>query len=321
MNIKDEIIKAEDRIRPYILKTPLVESPYFSETSNAHVYFKLESEQYTGSFKLRGATNKVLSLTDEEKQKGVVTASTGNHGQALAKALKSTGVKGTVFVPENADPSKIEAIKRYGANVEVYGKNSLETEMHAKQVASEKGMVWISPYNDPQIAAGQGTIGIELIEQLKNIDAVFVTIGGGGLISGIGTYLKAVSPQTKIIGCLPENSAEMYESIKTGKFVESENKETISDGSAGGFEEGSITYDICKEVVDDFVLVSEDEIKRSIKLMVDIHHKIIEGAAGVALASFLKVKDKYVGKNVVIVICGGNIATNKLVKILNSNEN
>jgi len=311
-----EIEKAEKRIRPYVLKTPLMESPYISQLSKAHIYLKLESEQYTGSFKIRGATNKILSLTNDEKTKGVITASTGNHGQALAKALKSTQTKGIVYVPENADQSKIDAIRRYGAEVEYYGKNSLETEMYAKNKAKEKSAIWVSPYNDFQIVAGQGTISIELLEQLENIDAVFVTIGGGGLISGIGTHLKTKSPKTKIIGCLPENSAEMYECIKTRNFVESNNKETISDGSAGGFEQGSITYEICKQVVDDFVLVTEEEIKNAIKLMIDIHHKIIEGAAGVALASFLKVRQNYEDKNVVIVICGGNISTDKLKEIL-----
>jgi len=316
MNILQEIIKAELRIRPYILKTPLLLSTYLTSETHSNVYLKLESEQYTGSFKVRGATNKVMSLTGEEKQKGVITASTGNHGQALAMALRATGGTGVVFVPEHADPSKVAAIKRYGATVEVYGKNALETELYAKQRAKERGMVWVSPYNDPHIIAGQGTIGVELAEQLNWIDAMFVTIGGGGLISGIGTYVKAVSPHTHMIGCLPENAAELYESMKTGIFVASANKETVSDGSAGGFEEGSITYDICKEVIDDFVLVSEDEIKHAIRLMVDIHHKIIEGAAGVAVASFLKHKDKYKGKNVVVLICGANISTEKLKEIL-----
>jgi threonine dehydratase len=316
MNILQEIVKAELRIRPYILNTPLFLSHYLSIETQSKVYLKLESEQYTGSFKFRGATNKVMSLTEEEKQLGVISASTGNHGQALALALQATGAKGIIFVPENADTSKVDAIKRFGAIVEVYGRNSLQTEMFAKQRAKERGMLWVSPYNDLQIVAGQGTIGVELAEQLKTIDAIFVTIGGGGLMSGIGTYIKIVSPQTRLIGCLPENAAEMYESIKTGKVVASENKETISDGSAGGVEEESITYEICKEVVDGFVLVSEDEIKQAIKLLVDIHHKIIEGAAGVAVASFLKHKDKYKGKNVVIIICGANIATEKLRAIL-----
>jgi len=316
MNILQEIGKAEIRIRPYILKTPLFHPQYSSVETQSNVYLKLESEQYTGSFKLRGATNKVLSLTEEEKQQGVITASTGNHGQALAMALQATGAKGIVFVPEHADPSKVDAIKRYGTAVEVYGKNALEAELYAKQRAQERGMIWVSPYNDPHIVAGQGTIGVELAEQLKAIDAIFVTIGGGGLMSGIGTSMRSVSPQTQMVGCLPENAAEMYESIQTGNVVASENKETISDGSAGGVEAGSITFEMCKEVVNEFVLVSEDEIKEAIKLVVDIHHKIIEGAAGVAVASFLKHKNAYQGKNVVIIICGANIATEKLKAIV-----
>ena len=218
--------------------------------------------------------------------------------------------------PENADNSKIDAIKRYGIEVKSFGGNSLETELHAKKTAAEIGMVWVSPYNDPQIIAGQGTIAVELMEQLAPIDAVFVTVGGGGLISGIGAYLKSKSPQTRIIGCMPENSPEMYESIKSGKFTASHNKETLSDGSAGGVEEGSITYDICKQVVDDFILVSEEEIKETIRLMIDVHHKIIEGAAAVALAAFLKKKREFIGKNVVIVMCGGNIDTKKLKDIM-----
>lgn len=313
-----KIQQAEKSIRPYVLKTPILESHYFSKCTGAHVYFKLESEQYTGSFKIRGAMNKILSLSIEEKQKGVVTASTGNHGQALARASQKAGIKCIVFVPKNADPAKIEAIRLYGAEVEFFGESSSDTIIHAqaRKIAKERNMVWVSPYNDEQIIAGQGTIGVEVKEQLDIIDAIFVTIGGGGLVSGIGTFLKSASPKTRIIGCLPKNSAEMYESIKSGKFVDSHNIDTISDGSGGGFEEGSITYDICKEVVDDFILVSEDEIKHAIKQMVDVHHKIIEGAAGVALASFLKNKDMFVGKNVVIVICGGNIATKKLKEIL-----
>lgn len=312
----NEIQQAEIRIWPYILQTPLLQSPYLSEISHANVYLKLENEQHTGSFKIRGATNKILTLTPEQKEKGVITASTGNHGQAVAKALQITKAKGIVFVPTNADSSKVAAMKAYGIEIQFYGNNSVETEIYAKKIAEEKGMIWISSYNDLQVIGGQGVIGIELIKQLDNIHAVFITIGGGGLISGIGTYMKSASPQTKIIGCLPENSDEMYQSIETGRYVKSENKETISDGSAGGFENGSITYDICKKVVDDFITVSEEEIKQVIKLMVDIHHKIIEGAAGVALASFIKNKEKFTGQNVVIVICGGNIATEKLKALL-----
>lgn len=316
MKLKNDIVKAEKRIRPFILKTPLVESLYLSGLSKARVFLKLESEQYTGSFKLRGATNKVLSLTEAEKKRGVVTASTGNHGQALARALQNTNIKGIVYVPENADTSKVEAIRRYGITIKPYGTNSLATEIHARKMAASRKMVWVSPYNDLQIIAGQGTVGIELAQQMKNIDAVFVTVGGGGLISGIGIYLKSISPKTQMVACLPENSPEMYTILKTRKFAEPIDNDTLSDGSAGGVEEGAITCDICREVVDDFILVSEDEIKQAIRLMASIHYKIIEGAAGVALAAFLKQKRKYAGKNVAIVLCGGNIDSRKLKAIL-----
>lgn len=317
MNILNEIKKAETKIRPYILKTPLIPSNFLSKLNNGKVYLKMESEQYTGSFKTRGAMNKILSLTKEEKAKGIITASTGNHGQGVARALSIIGGKGTIFLPENADQSKVEALKEYGVHLEFYGKDVLETEIYAKNFAQKEGACWISAYNDPQVIGGQGTIGIELTEQLNKIDYVLVIIGGGGLMSGIATYLKNVSPKTKMIGCLPENSPEMYLSVKAGKIVAlDESKKTLSTGSAGGIEQGAITFPICQKLVDDFILVSEKEIKEAIKLVADKHHKIIEGAAAVPVAGFIKNKEKFKGANVVIIISGGNIATNKLKALL-----
>ena len=317
MDILKEIKKAETRIRPYILKTPLIPSSFMSRLNKGNVYLKMESEQYTGSFKARGAMNKVLSLTKEEKAKGVMTASTGNHGQGVARALSITGGKGTIFLPENADTSKVEALGEYGMYLEFYGKGVLETEIYARNFAEKKGACWISAYNDPQVIGGQGTIGIELAQQLDKIEYVFLTIGGGGMMSGIATYLKSVSPKTKMIGCLPENSPEMYLSVKAEKIISlDEPKETLSTGSAGGVERGAITFPMCHKLVDDFILVSEDEIKEAIKLVVDKHHKIIEGAAAVAVASFIKNKEKFEGANVVIIISGGNIATKKLKTLL-----
>lgn len=316
MNILSEILQAERRIRPYILKTPLMFSPYFSRLDQSNVYFKLESEQETGSFKVRGATNKLLSLSQKERNRGVVTASTGNHGLALAHTAKLLNVQSTIYLPTNVDSKKADAIKQYGVTIEHYGTISLDTELYAKKIAQEQKQIWVSPYNDPQIIGGQGTIAIEIAEQLKKIDAIFVNIGGGGLISGIATFIKAVSPETKIIGCLPENSPEMYLSIKEHKYIRCPEKETLSDGSAGGFEKNAITYAICKTLVDDYVLISEEKIRESIRFMVEKHHKIIEGAAAVALAAFIKQKTQFKGKNVVIVICGSNIASEKLKAIL-----
>jgi threonine dehydratase len=177
-------------------------------------------------------------------------------------------------------------------------------------------MAWVSPYNDLQVIAGQGTISVELIKQLAVIDYVFVTVGGGGLISGMTTYLNAISPQTEVIGCLPENSAEMYRSVQAGRLITEDGKPTLSDGSAGGFEEGSITFPLCQQLVKDWTLVSEAEIRDGIKLMLSTHRKLVEGSAAVALASYLKRKDEFVDKNVVILLCGSNIAADTLKTIL-----
>ncbi len=317
MNIYQEILGAEKRIRPYVLKTPLFKSIYLSELINGAVYFKLESEQITGSFKVRGAMNKVLSLTDDEKKKGCLTASTGNHAQGMANALNISGTKGIIFLPENAAPSKVEALRHYNAELKFHGLDCLTTELFAKQYAVENGLTWVSPYNDPQIIGGQGTIGIEILEELNDVDYVFGCIGGGGMMSGISTYFKERSPKTKLIGCLPEKSAEMYLSVQKGEVVVIEEpEETLSDGSAGGLEPGSITFDICKDLVDDYQTVSEQEIAENIVWMMNKHHKIIEGAAAVALASFKKQADKLKGKKVVIVICGANISNDTLKNLL-----
>ena len=320
MNILKEILQAENRIRPYILTTPVLESKPLSKLNNGKVFLKLESEQHTGSFKARGSMNKVLSLsegTEMEANREIITASTGNHALGFARALLEANKRGIIYMPKNASPSKVKALKDYPVDLVFFGTNSLATELEAKRVAKEKNAIWISPYNDPQIIGGQGTIGIELTQQLKTIDYVLVTVGGGGLIAGIATFVKYISPETKIIGCLPSRSPEMALSVEAGKIIELENpQETISDGSAGGVEPDAITFPICQELVDDFILVKEEEIKTAIKLVVNEHHKIIEGAAGVAVASFIKEANRFEGKNVAIIICGSNIATEKLVEII-----
>lgn len=317
MNLFPEIVAAEKRIKTNILKTPLYPSNYLSQLSNGQVFLKLENEQYTGSFKARGALNKILSATPEEIATGFITASTGNHAQGFARALSIAGATGTIFLPENASPAKVEALKSYPVALEFYGHNSLETELHAKAVAEKRGLIWVSPYNDPLIVAGQGTMGLEINAQAPNsVDYVLGCIGGGGMMAGVSTAIKNISPQTTVVGCLPEKSPEMYLSVKAGKVVFIDFEETLSDGSAGGLEDGSITFPICQKYVDEYTLVSEQEIADSIRLIAQKHHKIIEGAAAVAVASFLKDIDKYKGKTVVIIICGANISMKKLKEIL-----
>jgi threonine dehydratase len=317
MNWISSIEKALERIRPHILKTPLFPSPYLSKLNNGTVGLKLESEQYTGSFKARGALNKVLSLSKAEKAAGLVTASTGNHAQGFARALTISGDEGTVFLPTNADPAKVEALGYYKASLEFFGSGCLETELHAKEVAAKEEKVWVSPYNDLEVIAGQGTIAIEIEEQCPNVDVVLACIGGGGLVSGLSSWFKVKNPKVQIIGCLPENSPEMYLSAQKGEVVIiDEPLDTLSDGSAGGLETGSMTFDICCKNVDDYILVSEEEIASAMRFMVDTHHKIVEGAAGVAIASFIKNPTRFQGLNVVIVVCGANVSTQKLKDIL-----
>ena len=317
MNIYQEILDAEQRIRPYILTTPLIESRELSKMINGKVYLKLENEQYTGSFKARGSLNKLLSLDEEERKRGVITASTGNHALGFARGLEITGIKGTVYLPENASKSKVSALGNYPVKLAFYGWNSLSAEEFAKSQAKAKGMVWVSPYNDPQVIGGQGTIAVELVNQLNEFDDILITIGGGGLISGIGTYLKDFDSNINIIGTLPENSPEMSLSLEAGKvIILEESLETLSDGSAGGVEEGSITFPICQQVVDETILVTENEIAGAIKFVAHQHHKIIEGSAGVAVASLLKEKERFLGRTVVIVLCGANIDIDKYRKII-----
>jgi threonine dehydratase len=316
-DIRREAIEAEKRIGSYVRETPLEHSSYLSELGDCNVYLKLENIQLSGSFKFRGAINKLLSLTEDDRKKGVVTASSGNHGCAFAKACHILGLKGTVYLPNYASPVKIDAIRQYNVKIQFYGDDcGQETEVYARQNAEKTGQVYISPYNDPKVIGGQGTIGIELCRQLDPIHVVCVCVGGGGLIGGIAGYLKAGGTNIQIIGCQPENSAVMYESIKAGKIVEMPSQPTLSDGSAGGLEPGAITFEICRDYVDDFILVSETEIENAILFVLEKHNMIIEGAAAVTVASFLKEKDRFSGKEVVLIISGAKISLETLKKIL-----
>jgi threonine dehydratase len=316
LDVAKEVLAAEKRIRPHVRRTFLEHSIPFSHLAGADVYFKLENLQHTGSFKVRGAMNRLLSHTPEQIARGVVTASTGNHGLAVTFSLRMTGAAGIVFVPENASPAKVGAIRRLGAEIRTAGVDPVEAEAQARSYAAESGAVYVPPYNDPRIVGGQGTIGCELERQLDAFDALFVSLGGGGLISGIAGYLKSVRPSVEVIGCSPENSQVMIQSVKAGRILESPSLPTISDGTAGGIERDSITFDLCRLLVDDYVTVSEDEIKESLRLFMRSHHMLIEGAAAVAIAAFGKVRRSYRGKKVVIVMCGANIDLDTLKGIL-----
>ena len=311
-----EVIKAYHRSKSYIRKTPLEHSPYLSNLIDGNVYLKLDNIQKTGSFKFRGAVSKMTSISATEKEKGVVTASTGNHGAACSLAMSLLGIDGKIVVPTIVHKNKVNNILNFGGKVEYHGDDCLIAEERAQEISKTTGATYISPYNDPAIICGQGTMGYEIDQDLKNIDSVFVSVGGGGLICGVGGYLKSVQKNVKMVAVSPKNSCVMYESIKAEKQLDLPSDPTLSDGTAGGVEMGSITFELCQRIVDEFILVTEDEIADGIRIGVEKHHQLIEGAAGAAIAGFMKQKDKLNGQTVVIVMCGGNISSEVLKSIL-----
>jgi threonine dehydratase len=316
-DLPTQVLAAAERIGPYVRVTPLDHSLALSQQTGADVYLKLENQQYTGSFKVRGALSKLLALTAEQRAAGVVTASSGNHGAGVAFGLRQLGLPGVIFVPEHAAPTKVAAIRRYGGEVRFFGVDGVDTELFARQYADERGLTFISPYNDWDVVAGQGTIGLELAQQLPELDAVFVAVGGGGLISGIAGYLKAhANKPVTVIGCQPENSAVMSASVAAGQILDMPSLPTLSDGTAGGIEPGAVTFELCRALVDQYVLVSEAEIGAAVRLAIETHHQLIEGAAGVAVAAFLKTAEQWHGKRVAIVLCGANISLEALRAVL-----
>ena len=314
--VKNEVLDAENRIRKYIHETPLEPSPYLSHIGNARIFLKLECNQVTGSFKIRGALNKFLSLSAAQKKEKIITASSGNHAAAFAYTIHKFGGRGVIYLPENVSSAKVEALSAYGVEIEFFGNDCIQSETLAKETAAKNNRLFISPYNDHQIIGGQGTIGIEMLHQIEKLDAVLIPVGGGGLISGIAGYLKAVEKSIEIIGCQPQNSAVMNASVQAGQILELESKPTLADGTAGGIEPEAITFDICRKYVDDFILVNESEIKTAIILIIEKHQILIEGAAALAVAAFIKKKERFANKTVALVISGKKISLKQLRKIL-----
>lgn len=311
---------AERRIKNYIRETPLEFSPYLSALGRCNVYLKLENLQKTGSFKYRGAANHILSLFPDDRDRGLVTASTGNHAAAVACVLDEIGSHGTVYLPENTSKAKLEGLRVSGMELKFHGTDCIQAEIFARKTAQASGQVYIPPYNHPRIIAGQATVAIELERQLGRIDVVFVPVGGGGLMSGIAGYLKGSNPSLVAVGCQPENSSVMYESVRRGKIVDMDSLPTLSDGTSGGIEKDSLTFEICRRCVDDYVLVSEDEIKNALILLIEKHNMLVEGAAALSVASFIKLRDRFKDKNVVLVISGNKISLETLRTVIGTGE-
>lgn len=304
-----------ERIADFVTRTPLIRSAGFSRDLSAEVYFKLENRQRTGSFKIRGATNRLLTLSEGQRSRGCVAASSGNHGAAVACAMQQLGITGIIFVPEQTSPAKVEKIQSYGGTVEFFGSDGLDTEQHAREYARQHGMFYLSPYNDEQVIAGQGTCGDEIIEDLPDVDIVFVAVGGGGLVAGVGAVLKSHNPGIRIVGCQPAASAVMMRSVEAGEILELPSEPTLSDGTAGGIEPDAITFALNQAVVDDWVEVDEEQIASAMRRYMDSGNDVIEGAAGVAIAGMLERAAHVAGKKVVVIICGGNVSDEVLARV------
>jgi threonine dehydratase len=308
--MRQEILAAHQRIAPYVRETPLE----WCEALGC--FLKLEHLQHTGSFKFRGASNKIALLTPDQAAMGVVTASNGNHGLGVAAAARSRGIAAEVFVSSHVSPAKARRIAAMNACIHPAGDDPLTAELAARHAAEESGRIFISPYNDLEVAAGQGTIGVELQRQLPSLDAVFVAVGGGGLIGGIGSYLKAVSAGTEIVGCWPENSPVMLECMRAGRIIEVPEQPTLSESTAGGLEPESVTLPVCQSAIDRSVLVSETEIRDAMWLVLETEHWVVEGAAAVAVAAFRKDRQRWNGKRVAIIVCGRNVSPEVLSRVL-----
>ena len=310
----DNILEADVGIRTQVPETPLELSVALSATTGCQVLLKCEHLQPTGSFKVRGSANKIRVLSAAARRAGVITASTGNHGLGVARAGSLTGVAVTVYVGTSAAAAKIAAIRTFGAEVITIDGPPIAAELEARRQAQLQGKTYISPYNDLDVVAGQGTIGVELARQAPELAAVFVSVGGGGLIGGVGTALKQLSPATRIIGVWPENSPCMLDALRAGAIVDTVEYPTLSDATAGAVEPGAVTFPLCQQVIDEYVTVTEAEIASAMRTVAGTDRWIIEGSAGVAVAGLLKSSPQaYPGRQVAAVLCGRNIALDKFL--------
>ena len=302
----DEILKANSLRGNVIRKTPLIHSPTFSNLTNSEIYLKEEFRQKTGSFKIRGAYYKIKSLSEEEKKHGVVAASAGNHAQGVALASSLENISCTIVMPKNASPAKVAATRGYGANVILEGINYDESYCKAKEIAKQTGATIVQAFDDPQIIAAQGVIGLEILEDLPDVEEIYLPIGGGGLAAGTVIAIKEKNPNIKVIGVQSKSFPSMYESIKQNtRTLTGGRDRTIADGISVKMP-GEITFDIIKNLIDEIVLVDDDEITKAMFLLMERMKFVVEPAGAVGLA-YLISKKPSPGKKVVAVLAGGNV--------------
>lgn len=319
-----DVFKAAQRLRRagLLFPTPLEPLITLSQETGANIWLKLENLQRTGSFKLRGAANKLLALQERlNTPPHVVTASAGNHGLGVAYAATHLGIAATIVVPQEASPAKVRALQSYPVELIQHGAGYEEAEAYARQLEHERGLTFVSAYNDLEVVAGQGTLALEVLNELPEVTHLLVPVGGGGLISGVGLLAKEVNPAITVIGVQSEASTAMTAALAAGHLVTTPEYPTLADGLAGGLEAGTVTFGLARQYVDRMVLVSEDEIVGTIRYMVDELHSIAEGSAVVGLTALLgKRWLPPPGATVCSLITGRNIATPKLLKIMNDGQ-
>ncbi len=310
----DDITRARERIASVARRTPLERSRWLSAELGREVFLKLECFQTTGSFKLRGAMSKLSALNEDERARGVLTVSAGNHGLAVAHCSEVLGLETTVVVPESASRAKVSSIRRYPVTLIERGASYDDAERAARELERESGATFVSPYNDREVIAGQGTIGIEILEDLRDIDAVVVPVGGGGLLAGLAIAVKALNPRVKVYGAEPLTSPTMTAALEAGRIVEIEEQATIADGCAGNIEPGSITFPIIQRLVDGVVLVSEEAIRNAIARVAKEDHLMIEGSAAVSVAASMdNVLDRM---SIAAIISGRNMSLDLFAEVI-----
>ncbi len=310
-----DIIKAHERIKPYLNPSPLYSYPTLNDYLGFTAYIKHENYNPTGAFKIRGGINLISQLTPEEKEKGVITASTGNHGQSIALASKIYRVQAHICVPVGANPNKVAAIRSHGAKIHEHGKDFDDAVQHGIELAEEKGYMFISSGNEPRLIEGVGTIGLEIMQQLPDVEVVFSPVGSGTGAGGTATAVKSLNPDVMTVSVQAEKAPSIYRSYRSGKMESTPTADTFADGLAtrNAFE---LPLGILREHLDDFILVSEEEMREAIKFYVEHCHTIAEGAGAATLAGAIKLKDKLKGKKVALVLSGGNLTYDELMKCL-----
>jgi threonine dehydratase len=311
----DDIRAARERIRDVIYHSPCPYSLSLSRLCGAEVYCKLDHLQMTGSFKERGARNKLLLLSPEQRQGGVVAASAGNHALALAYHGQDLGIAVTVVMPKWSPLVKVKNCRSFGANVILHGESYNDAKQHAKQLEAEKGLTYIPGFDDPDIIAGQGTIGLEILEDVPDVDVVICPVGGGGLIAGVGRAIKSLKPNVRIIGVEAVNAPTLHASLKAGRVTHVDTKPTLADGLAVA-EVGKLCFEIAKETIDDLLLVDEPAIARAVLRLLELEKTVIEGAGAVPLAAAMDPAFDLAGKKVVLILCGGNIDMSMISKVI-----